>query len=237
VRQDSALRAKQAAGIRACDFVTDGMLVGLGTGSTVKHTIIELGRRIREESLHIKGIPTSKQTEELALELQLPLLGWADFEQLDVTIDGADEFDSSFQLIKGGGGALTREKMVASVSKAMVVVADPSKDVATLGLFPLPVEILQFGWEMTLRQLQTITPGKVRLRGAEQPFITDNGNLILDCHFGPTISDPLKLETMIRSNPGVVECGLFNDMCDVVVIGSEEKTEVRFRPDGRLQSD
>ena len=232
--EDSVSIAKKAAGVAACDFVTSGMKVGLGTGSTVRFTVIELARRMKEDGLRISGIPTSKETQELALSLGIPLLEWSEVDSLDVTIDGSDEFDPNFQLIKGGGGALTREKIVANVSNAMVVVTDPSKDVATLGAFPLPVEIIEFGWEVTAEHLSRLCPGDVIRRGGEQPFVTDNGNFIIDCHFGSTIDDPCDLEMRIRGIPGVVEVGLFNDMADAVVIGSSSGVEVRMKPEGRL---
>jgi ribose 5-phosphate isomerase A len=231
---DEVEAAKQSAGIAACEFVTSGMDVGLGTGSTVKHTVIELGRRMAEEGLEIRGVPTSIETEKLARSLGIPLLEWNQVERLSVTIDGADEFDSQFHLIKGGGGALTREKIVAQVSDSMVVVTDPRKDVPTLGEFPLPVEVVQFGWEITSRHLQNICPGKATRRGGAQPLITDNGNFIIDCKFGPTISDPVALEAQIRGVAGVVEVGLFTNMADVVIIGSNDGTEVRIKPNGRL---
>lgn len=231
---DEVEAAKQSAGIAACDFVTSGMDVGLGTGSTVKHTVIELGRRMAEEGLEIRGVPTSIETEKLARSLGIPILEWDQVGRLAVTIDGADEFDSNFHLIKGGGGALTREKIVAQVSDSMVVVTDPRKDVPTLGDFPLPVEVIHFGWEVTSRHLQEICPGPVIRRGGSEPLITDNGNFIIDCSFGPTITDPIALESEIRNIAGVVEVGLFTNMADAVVIGSDAGTEVRIKPDGRL---
>ncbi len=231
---DEVEAAKQAAGISACDFVSSGMDVGLGTGSTVKHTVNELGRRMAEEGLEIRGVPTSIETEKLARSLGIPLLEWNQVERLAVTIDGADEFDSEFHLIKGGGGALTREKIVAQVSDSMVVVTDPRKDVATLGDFPLPVEVIQFGWEVTSRHLQNICPGPAKRRGGHEPLITDNGNYIIDCNFGPTITDPITLEAQIRGIAGVVEVGLFTNMADAIVIGSNAGTEVRIKPNGRL---
>ena len=231
---DGVSRAKQAAGIAACDFISSGMEVGLGTGSTVRYTVIELGRRMKEEGLSIRGVPTSVETAELATELGIPLLGWHEVSTLAVTIDGADEFDPQFHLIKGGGGALTREKIVAQVSEAMVIVTDPSKDVLTLGEFPLPVEVLQFGWEVTVRHIQDFCPGNITRRGGDSPFVTDNGNFIVDCLFGPTIQDPESLETLIRGVAGVVEVGLFTGMADAIVIGSEAGVETRIKQGGRL---
>ena len=162
------------------------------------------------------------------------------------------KIDVDFQLIKGGGGALTREKIVANIGAAMVVVADPRKDVEVLGQFPLPVEILPFGWESTLRHLQKLCQGSAMVRrqvdapnvildgqeiecnAAGGVFVTDNGNLIADCNFAATINNPIELESEILAIPGVVEVGLFNNMCDVFIIGSLAGVEVRVRPGGRL---
>ena len=231
---DSVEQAKKAAGIAACDFVSEGMDVGLGTGSTVRHTVIELGRRMSEEGLNIRGVPTSIETEELAIKLGIPLISFDEVDRLSVTIDGADEFDSNFHLIKGGGGALTREKIVAQISNSMVVVTDPRKDVGILGEFPLPVEVIQFGWEVTVRHLQEICPGEISRRGGQDPFVTDNGNFIIDCNFGPSIKEPVKLESQIQSIAGVVEVGLFTHIADAVIIGSNEGIEIRIKADGRL---
>jgi ribose 5-phosphate isomerase A len=234
IEMDEVEMAKQAAGIAACDFVSSGMDVGLGTGSTVKYTVIELGRRMVEEGLKIRGVPTSIETEKLAKSLKIPLLEWHEVDTLAVTIDGADEFDSAFHLIKGGGGALTREKIVAQVSDAMVIVTDPRKDVGTLGKFPLPVEVIQFGWEVTSRHLADLCPSTVSRRGGDSPFVTDNGNFIIDCQFGATITEPVTMEANIRGIAGVVEVGLFTHMADAVIIGSTAGTEVRMKPNGRL---
>jgi len=135
---------KREAGIEACKFVTNGMKVGLGTGSTVKHTVIELGRRMAEEGLEIIGVPTSLATEKLAIEVGIPLVELSQIDGLDIVIDGADEYDPNFQLIKGGGAALLREKIVAQESAGMVVVADDRKRVEKLGAFPLPIEVTPF---------------------------------------------------------------------------------------------
>ena len=149
---------KQKAGIAACDFVQDGMKIGLGTGSTVRYTVLELGRRMQEEGLSVVGVPTSEATRELAESLNIPLVSLADAGVLDLIIDGADEFDSDFALIKGGGGALTREKIVAQSSKAMVVVADDRKEVEILGGFDLPIEVLPFEWKRTADRVAEICP-------------------------------------------------------------------------------
>lgn len=240
---------KKAAGIAACEVVKTGMHVGLGTGSTVKYTVIELGRRIAEEGLQIIGVPTSIATEVLALEHGIPLADLGDLEGLDVVIDGTDEFDGNFQLIKGGGGALLREKIVAQASASMIVVADGRKKVETLGDFPLPVEVTPFSWLETKRQLTMIFTnggysgeiilrrkkelGNVTCDGVDFPanndggvFVTDNGNVILDCHFGANIVDPVGLESFILSRAGVAQVGLFNNMCDAVYLADPAGVQI-----------
>ena len=184
---------KAEAGIAACAFVENGMRIGIGTGSTVKYTILELGRRIREEGLDIAGIPTSDATEKLSIEQNIPMLDWNSCEHLDLVIDGADEFDEELHLIKGGGGALLREKIVAESSGGMIVVADASKRVDVLGEFPLPIEVNPYGWEQTMRRIKSLCNGPIQLRGPD--YLTDNGNPILDAHFGATIADPVQLES------------------------------------------
>ena len=174
-------RLKEEAGVAACNFIKDGMKIGLGTGSTVRYTVIEIGRRISEEGLNVVGVPTSEATRELALEVGIPLVTLSESGGLDLVIDGADEFDDDFSLIKGGGGALTREKIVAQSSKSMIVVADDRKQVETLGDFDLPVEVLPFEWERTRDRISSICPGEVTLRGGSEPFVTDNDGYILDC--------------------------------------------------------
>jgi ribose 5-phosphate isomerase A len=223
---------KAEAGIAACAFISDGMRIGLGTGSTVRYTILEIGRRIREEGLSVSGIPTSDATEIISIEQGIPLLNWSECSSLDLVIDGADEFDADLHLIKGGGGALLREKIVAEASGAMVVVADASKRVATLGAFALPIEVNLYGWQQTQRRIQAICPGEVNRRGAD--YLTDNGNPILDAHFGPTLSDPVGMEAELRSIAGVVEVGLFTDTADVIVLAAPGGCEIIRKPTARL---
>jgi ribose 5-phosphate isomerase A len=231
---DGIERLKFEAGVAACDFIKDGMKLGLGTGSTVRYTVIEIGRRISEEGLNVVGVPTSESTRELAEEVGIPLISLAESGGLDLIIDGADEFDGEFSLIKGGGGALTREKIVAQSSKSMVVVADDRKQVDTLGMFDLPVEILPFEWERTKDRISSICPGEVSLRGGSEIFITDNGGYILDCSFGPSITDPKSLETNLLSIAGVVEVGLFVGICDAVVLASNGGVLTLINQLGRL---
>lgn len=227
-------RLKEEAGIAACNFIKDGMKIGLGTGSTVRYTVIEIGRRISEDALNVVGVPTSEATRELALEVGIPLVTLSESGGLDLVIDGADEFDDDFSLIKGGGGALTREKIVAQSSKSMIVVADDRKQVETLGNFDLPVEVLPFEWERTRDRISSICPGEVTLRGGSEPFVTDNDGYILDCSFGPSISEPKSLEMKILSIAGVVEVGLFVDICDAVILASNGGVSTLINDSGRL---
>lgn len=226
---------KQQAGIEACKYVNNGMKVGLGTGSTVKYTVLELGRRMAEEGLEIVGVPTSLATEKLATKVGIPLVELSDCDNLDIVIDGADEFDSDFNLIKGGGAALLREKIVAQESLSMVVVADERKMVETLGAFPLPIEITPFSHQATIRQLTKLLDCRVNCRmSGDNPVITDNGNYIADAHCGPKIKDPTNLEVNILKIAGVVQVGLFNNMCDVVVLAKDSGVEIKINPNGRI---
>ena len=223
---------KAEAGIAACEYVAKGMNVGLGTGSTVKYTILELGRRVVEEGLNIIGVPTSLATRDLALKIGIPLADLDDLEGLDVVIDGTDEFDPSFQLIKGGGAALLREKVVAQASKRMVVVADERKQVSTLGAFPLPIEVTPFSYNTTRRAIAKVLGCEVVMRqSGEKLLTTDNGNLIADAHTGPTITNPAEAEAAILALAGVVQVGLFTNMCDVVVMASENGITVLTKED------
>ncbi|MGB1578373.1 MAG: ribose-5-phosphate isomerase RpiA [Candidatus Poseidoniaceae archaeon] len=227
--------AKRLAGIAACDEVRSGMRLGLGTGSTVHHTIVELARRYHEEGLDVVGVPTSLATHALATELGLPLMELDDVDGLDLVIDGADEVDAAFQLIKGGGAALLREKLVAQASGAMVVVADDRKMVQTLGAFPLPIEITRFGHGTTMRAIMDVLGCKAEVRmDGEEPLVTDNGNFIVDAHTGPCLTDPGATEAALLSLAGVVQVGLFIDMCDVVHLAGPSGAERLVRSGGRL---
>lgn len=207
---------KQAVGEKAAEFVKDDMIVGLGTGSTVYYTILKLGERVKS-GLRIQGVPTSKETEKLARQVGIPLVTLADVNKLNLAIDGADEVDNQFSLIKGGGGALLREKMIAKASEQFIVVADSTKLVQTLGAFPLPVEMVRFGWEMTAKHIRDLgCVPRLRLLEDHTPFITDNGNYIIDCHF-QEIKRPHELEVTLNMMPGVVENGLFNNLTSRVI--------------------
>ncbi|MBJ63675.1 MAG: ribose 5-phosphate isomerase A [Euryarchaeota archaeon] len=226
---------KKEAGIEACKFVRSGMKVGLGTGSTVKHTVIELGRLISEEGMEIVGVPTSLSTEKLAISVGIPLVELSDIDGLDIVIDGADEYNPDFQLIKGGGAALLREKIVAQESSKMIIVADERKRVNTLGAFPLPIEVTPFSHAATVRALSRLLDCRVNIRMAgDGPVFTDNGNMIADAHTGPNISNPEECESKILQIAGVVQVGLFNNMCDAVVLAGQNGVETILNPNGRL---
>ena len=219
---------KEAAGRAAAKLVRDGDVVGLGTGSTAYFAVTALGERVKA-GLKIVGIPTSTQTADLARAVGIPLTTLDEHPEIDITIDGADEIDSKLNLIKGGGGALLREKVVASASKKMVVVADSGKVVSVLGKFPLPVETISFA--RTVVENKIIALGgspKLRTRRDGSPYVTDNGNEILDCSFGK-IEDPAKLARELSNVPGIIEHGLFIGLASVALIGRGERTE-EIRP-------
>ncbi|MDP6777892.1 MAG: ribose-5-phosphate isomerase RpiA [Candidatus Latescibacteria bacterium] len=213
---------KKAAGDRAAGYVENGMIVGLGTGSTAMFAIRRLGKRLRA-GLRIQGVPTSEQSRHLAEAEGIPLADLAVLDRVDVTIDGADEVDPAFNLIKGGGGALLREKIVASISSREIIVVDEDKLKNRLGDFPLPVEVVAFGWQILKKRLETLGC-EARLRSSGQaPFVTDNGNLVLDCSFGE-IEDPARLEQQVNGICGVVECGLFVGLAHRIVVGKSDGT-------------
>jgi ribose 5-phosphate isomerase A len=231
--------AKFVCARRAAEFVESGMSVGLGTGSTAAWLVRRLGERVREEGLRIRGVPTSTRTAELAREEGIEVITLDDAGWLDLTIDGADEFDPAFNLIKGGGGALLQEKIVATASDRMVVIADRGKAVAQLGAFPLPVEVTPFGWRTTEALIGDCLEGMqvdgretaLRMAGGK-PFVTDEGNHIVDLRLG-RIGDPRRLARALNQIPGVVENGLFIGICDTVVLGHEDgRVEVLSREEG-----
>ncbi len=220
---------KKAAALRGVDFIRDGDVVGLGTGSTASYAIRLLGERVRA-GLKIRAIPTSIQSRDLAAELRIPLTTFGECPEIDVTIDGADEISPALSLIKGGGGALLREKIVASLSRKVVIIADSGKQVDVLGRFPLPVEVVPFAEVPLIRRISSLG-ASVNLRRdiAGGPFVTDEGHHILDCGFG-RISDPQRLADELSSMPGVVEHGLFIDLADVVLIGKGSEVLELHRP-------
>src|SRR5215475_8206074 len=205
---------KRQAAARALEEVRDGMKLGLGTGSTAKHFVELLGERVRA-GLNIVGVPTSEATRADALACGIPLTTLDEIDRLDLTVDGADEVDPSLNLIKGGGGALLREKIVAAASDRMIVIADESKWVETLGRFPLPVEVIPFGLAATWRAMaeafaESGVSGRIEIRKARDGhvFVTDGGHWIVDAHLG-RIQDAGHLAKLLSIIPGVVEHGLF----------------------------
>ncbi len=212
---------KEAAARASLGFVRDGNIVGLGTGSTAAFAVRFLGERLRA-GLRIRGIPTSVHTEKLATSVGIPLTTLEECQDIDVTIDGADEFDPQLHLIKGGGGALLREKIIASASRQVVIIADSSKQVAVLGKFPLPVEVVAFAEPLVAKKITALGAAVKRRRDARgNPFVTDEGHHILDCHFGQ-IPDPPALARVLSDMPGVVEHGLFIDLATVVLCAKGE---------------
>lgn len=208
---------KEAAARASLQFVKDEQVVGLGTGSTAAYFIKLLGEEVRN-GLRIRGIPTSDRSRELALSLGIPLTTLDECQEIDVTVDGADEVDPQLRLIKGGGGALLREKVVASATRQMVVVADASKQVQRLGKFPLPVEVIKFAQALVAKRISALgAEVKLRLDSAGKPFVTDENNHILDCRFGE-IRDPDGLAQELSSMAGVVEHGLFIGMASVALL-------------------
>ena len=232
--------AKRAAAARALELVESGMTLGLGTGSTAGWFVRLLSERMKREGLSVTGVATSSATVWLAEELGIPLRRLEDVERVDLTVDGADEIDANLNLIKGGGAALLQEKIVAAASQRMVVIADDSKRVARLGKFPLPVEIVRFGWTLTRRAVEELLAGmdvdgrRVEVRpGKDGPLVTDEGHHILDLHLG-RIGDPPALAAALNALPGVVESGLFIDMAHCAIIGhANGGTEVLYRPGAR----
>lgn len=236
--------AKFVAARRAVGLVEDGMRVGLGTGSTAAWMVRCLAERVQEEGLRITGVPTSSRTAEMARQLGIPVVALDEALWLDITIDGADEVDGELNLIKGGGGALLQEKIVATASDQMVVIADVSKQVETLGAFPLPIEVVPFGWrttkalvEETLVSLDVLgQTGSLRMNG-EAPFVTDEGNYIIDLHL-QRIGNARQLALVLNQVPGVVENGLFIDICDVLVLGhGDGRVELRDINAGTSEQD
>ncbi|MCM3519835.1 ribose-5-phosphate isomerase RpiA [Staphylococcus xylosus] len=195
------------------------MIIGLGTGSTMKYVLEYLSDQVKN-GLNIYGIPTSENTAKLAKQLEIPLLSFKEVNRLDLAIDGADEVDANFNLIKGGGGALLREKIIADSSKSFIVVIDKTKLVEQLGAFLLPVEIIPFGWEITAQKVESLGGVSTLRNFYNQPYVTDNGNYILDCDFG-FIDNPGNLEKNLNSIIGVVDSGLFINMTNKVLVSDE----------------
>ncbi len=215
---------KELAGRAAAELVRDGDVVGLGTGSTAYFAVVALGERVKT-GLKIVGIPTSNATAGLAKKVGVPLTTLDEHPEINITLDGADEIDPHLNLIKGGGGALLREKVVASASKKMVVISDSSKLVPVLGRFPLPVEVISFARAVVEKKIASLGASvKWRTRAEGSPYLTDNGNPILDCSFGK-IEDPAGLARILSDTPGVVEHGLFIGLANVALVGRGNRIE------------
>jgi ribose 5-phosphate isomerase A len=220
---------KKMAAEAAVKYVQDGQVVGLGTGSTVRHVIAKLAARVNG-GLRIRGVPTSLETAQLAMHAGIPLLAddaeWA----IDIALDGADQVDPQLNLIKGGGGALLKEKIVASAAARFVVIVDEAKRVPVLGgSFPLPVEVVHFGWRMVAKKLEKFGCRVVPRMQEGALFTTEAGHLILDLWF-PKIDDPVRLETDLEKTPGIVSTGLFVGRADLVVVATQQGIATLHRP-------
>ena len=218
---------KKAAGDKAAEYVRDGMVVGLGTGSTAYHVVNAIGRRVKEEGLKISAIATSNATHEQALSLGIPMLGIDEITHVDLAIDGVDEISPDFLAIKGGGGALYREKVIASMADEVIWIMDDSKLVKEIGAFPLAVEAAPYGHVQLLRKLEAAGLAPVLRKGGDSStFVTDNGNYILDLHLGAGF-DAWGLQDKLAGMVGVLEHGLFLNMCDRIIVGRDaDKAEV-----------
>ncbi|MEK6803948.1 MAG: ribose-5-phosphate isomerase RpiA [Nitrospirota bacterium] len=217
---------KQRAALKAAEYVRDGMVVGLGTGSTSKHLIIALGERVRA-GLRIHAVPTSHDTAALARQSGIPLIESDNAWMIDVAIDGADQVDPALNLVKGGGGALLKEKIVAAAAKRFIVMVDHTKLVPALGgSFPLPIEVVPFGWGSTARNIEQASGGTAVLRERNGiVFQTEAGHVILDLHM-PNINDPATLEIALNQIPGIVETGLFIGRTSILIVGHAQGADV-----------
>ncbi|ABR34527.1 MULTISPECIES: ribose-5-phosphate isomerase RpiA [Clostridium] len=215
---------KRVAGEKSTEYIKDGMILGLGTGSTAYYMIKKVGELIKN-GMKIKAVATSKSTESLARELKIPLLSIDEVDRIDLAIDGVDEIDNEFNAIKGGGGALFREKIVASLANEVIWIMDESKLVDGIGEFPLPVEILPYGYKHVIKELQdySLNP-KIRMK-EEEIFVTDNGNYIVDLHIGT----PMNINDVynkVNRITGVLETGLFINMCNRIIIGTNSGAKI-----------
>ncbi len=224
-----AAAGKRLAAEHALRLVEPGMVLGLGSGSTAKIFVELLAQRVAA-GLAVRGVPTSRQTRDQAAALGIPLIGFDSVDELDLCVDGADEVDPQLRLLKGGGGALLHEKIVAAAARVFVVVVDATKLVPSLGGFPLPVEVIPFGWQRVARTLAALGGAPtLRRDGAGVPFVTDEGNHILDCRFG-RIGAPEGLALRLCGIPGVVEHGLFLGMAHRVIVGAADGVRELVRP-------
>ena len=223
----NVISEKQLSAEAACNYVKDGMIVGLGTGTTAEFSVRKIGKLVRN-GLSIRGIPTSNKTKELAEAEGIPLIDFSESMFIDLTIDGADEIDGNLNMIKGGGAALLQEKIVAAVSMAEIIVVNRTKLVDQLGAFPLPVEVIPFGWQVVFNQLESLHGNPDLRLNKGQPQVTDQGNYIIDCHFRK-IENPKLLEHQLNMIPGVVENGLFINLCTKMILADGEQLIVKDR--------
>lgn len=217
--------SKRQAAERSMAYVQDGMRVGLGTGSTSKYVLELLGKRVREQGLRITGVPSSESAAKLAREVGIPLASFAEVNELDIAIDGADEVGPDLSLIKGGGGALLHEKVVATAAHEFIVVVGEGKVVPMLGAFPLPVEVIPFAGPLVKRKLAELGGHPELRRKGDAPYLTDEGNWIYDCHFG-SIPQPEKTAAQLKSIVGVVEHGLFLNIASRVIVADAQGVSV-----------
>lgn len=223
----SSNEIKQRVALKATSLVKPGMMLGLGSGTTMHWFVTALAEHVKE-GLQLTAVPTSSDVQKLAEEKGIPLTTLNEVDSIDLTIDGADEIDTNWQLIKGGGGALLQEKLVASVSRELVIIADHSKMVEQLGNFPLPVEVVPYGWKLVQKRLEQFYKIRTTLREKNnRPFLTDHGHYILDCHF-KQITDAPTLNGELNLVPGVVETGLFIDMVSGLYIGYADGSVKEF---------
>ena len=220
------MNPKDIAATRAVEYIKDGMVVGLGTGSTAAFAIAALGNKLASTPLRIACVATSDGTAALAQSHNLTLVEWDQMSRIDVTIDGADEVDPAFRMIKGGGGALLREKIAASVTRTEIIIVDRSKLVENLGRHPLPIVVTPYGWQSTASRLEARFARPVIRRTSPNgtPFLTDDGLVVLDMAFGSPLPSPDKLEAQLKNIVGVVEVGLFVGLCQRLIIGNDDGT-------------
>jgi ribose 5-phosphate isomerase A len=218
------MREKRMAGIKAADYIKDNMIVGLGTGSTVYYLIEQVGRLVKL-GLNIKIVPTSKRTSSLAKKFNIPEIAIDKIKKIDLAIDGVDEIDKHFNAIKGGGGALFREKIVSTIANKVIWIMDSSKMVDTIGTFPLPVEILPYGFTHIIKKLEVLSFNPTLRMNSDIPYMTDNNNYIVDLHLGKSF-DIEYVSKKLKSISGVLETGLFLNACDKIIVGIGDETRV-----------
>lgn len=218
------MELKRVAGEKAAEYIKDGMILGLGTGSTAYYMIKKVGELI-QNGMNLKAVATSRSTENLAKELHIPLVEIDEVDRIDLCIDGVDEIDRNFNAIKGGGGALFREKIVANLANEVIWIMDDSKLVDSIGAFPLPIEVLPYGYTQVIKKLKTYSLNPKLRRKSDNIYITDNGNYIVDLHIGKPI-DIIDVSEKVNGIIGVLETGLFINMCKYIVVGTNNGAEV-----------